>query len=49
VMSEEVHSLMVYGQVMQIVLLVCLADWTDIPSKFFRWLLSMDKSGRAGL
>ena len=32
---------MVYGQVMQIVLLVCLADWTDITSKFFRRLLSM--------
>ena len=41
VMSEEVHSLMVYGQVMQIVLLVCLADWSDIRSAFFRQFLSV--------
>ena len=41
VMSEEVHSLMVYGQVMQVVLLVCLAAWSDIPLRFFRWLLTM--------
>jgi len=29
VMSGEVHSLMVYGQVMQMVLLVCLVEWTS--------------------
>ena len=29
VMSEEVHSLMVYGQVMQVLLLICLADWRE--------------------
>ena len=30
-MSEKIHSLMVYGQVMQAVLLVMLADRTEIP------------------
>ena len=40
VMSEEVHSLMVYGQAMQFVLLVCLADWPEHPLPSFRRLLS---------
>lgn len=31
VMSEEIHSLMVYGQVMQMVLLVCLVDKAEWP------------------
>lgn len=30
VLSEEVHSLMTYGQVMQTALLICLADRTEI-------------------
>ena len=29
VMSEEVHSLMMYGQLMQMVLLICLIDWQE--------------------
>ncbi len=40
VMSEQVHSLMVYGQVMQMVLMVCLAEWTENEKRrypdFFR-------------
>jgi len=41
VMSEEVHSLMVYGQVMQIVLLVFLADRAEIPFPSFHRMLSL--------
>ena len=38
-MSEEIHSLMVYGQVMQAVLLVMLADRTEIPVLHLnRWM-----------
>ena len=40
VMSEKVHSLMVYGQVMQMVLLVCLTDWTEKPLPAFHRILS---------
>ena len=40
VMSDTVHSLMVYGQVMQMVLLVCLADGAELPSLFCRKALS---------
>lgn len=36
VLSGEVHSLMVYGQVMQMVLLACLAEWTEFPRAAFR-------------
>ena len=32
VMSAEVHSLMTYGMVMQMVGLACLAEWTEFPS-----------------
>lgn len=32
VMSEEVHSLMVYGQVMQVVLLLSLVSWIRTPA-----------------
>ena len=40
VMSEAVHSLMVYGQVMHALLLVCLADWTGAFSAPFRRLFA---------
>ena len=40
VMSEEIHSLMVYGQVMQVLLLVCLADWTETPAPAFHRAVS---------
>ncbi len=36
VMSGEVHSLMVYGQVMAAVLAACLADWTELSLPRFR-------------
>ncbi len=41
VMSEEVHSLMVYGQVMQMVLLVCLVDWPERPLPSLHRVISM--------
>ena len=41
VMSGEVHSLMVYGQVMQVVLLVCLVGWAEVPSFPFHRVLSL--------
>ena len=40
VMSGEVHSLMMYGQVMQVMLLICLTDWTDFRWFSFRLLFS---------
>lgn len=40
VMTEEVHSLMVYGQVMQMVLLICLTEWTGTSAPSCRRLLS---------
>ena len=39
VMSGEVHSLMMYGQVMQVMLLICLTDWADFSRLLFRHLL----------
>ena len=36
VMSEKVHSLMVYGQVMQMVLMLCLAEWTENERRGYR-------------
>ena len=41
VMSEEVHSLMVYGQVMQTLLLICLTDWRGRLSLPFSRMLSL--------
>ena len=40
VMSSEVHSLMVYGQVMQTALLVGLTEWTGISRPAWKRLLS---------
>ncbi|MBQ8072547.1 MAG: glucosyltransferase domain-containing protein [Clostridia bacterium] len=39
VMSEEVHSLMTYGQVAQLALFVWLADRTELPRPRFRRLI----------
>lgn len=40
VMSGEVHSLMVYGQIMQVVLLVCLTEWTSFSRSSLHLLFS---------
>ena len=41
VISEDVHSLMVYGQVMLFLLPLCLAEWTEPMFPPFRRVLSL--------
>ena len=49
VMSDTVHSLMVYAQVMQMALLVCLAEWAEPSFPLFRRVLSFGTAVLLGL